>query len=235
MEMLWIFVRVVCEIGFYAWFFYKNFWAILALLPIGFYRFWVCGNQLEKKKEREFEIQFRECIMAVATSLKAGYSLENAFAESVNDMKVMFGEKSSIVRELGWICRGIKNNRSIEAVLEGLSKRSGSGVVKDFADIINIAVLNGGNLIEIISSTANLMNRERQTMEEIADIISGKKMEGKIMSLIPFLMITYVQLGSPGYFDSFYHNISGILIMSVCLILYLLAIGTMEKILEVEG
>ncbi len=235
MEMLWIFVRVVCEMGFYAWFFYKSCWAILVLLPIGFYRFWVYGNQLEKKKEREFEIQFRECIMAVATSLKAGYSLENAFAESVNDMKVMFGEKSSIVRELGWLCRGIKNNRSIETVLEGLSKRSGSGVVKDFTDIINIAVLNGGNLIEIISSTANLMNRERQTLEEIADIISGKKMEGKIMSLIPFLMIIYVQLGSPGYFDSFYHNLPGVLIMSVCLILYLLAIGTMEKILEVEG
>lgn len=203
------------------------------LWPIGIYRFCFYGNRLEKKKEREFEIQFRECIMAVATALKAGYSLENAFAESIGDMRVMFGEKSNIVGKLQWMCRGIQNNQSIEIVLEGLSKRSGSEVVRDFTEIIKIATLNGGNLVEIIGSTADLMNRERQTMEEIADMVSGKKMEGKIMSLIPFLMIAYVQFGSPGYFDGLYHNLPGVLIMSVCLILYLLAIISMEKILEV--
>lgn len=171
--------------------------------------------------------------MAVATGLRAGYSLENAFAESIGDMKVMFGEKSIIVERLQWMCKGIQNNQNIESVLGVLSKRSGCKAVNDFTEIIKTATLNGGSLVEIISSTADLMNREMQTMEEIADMVSGKRMEGKIMSLIPFLMIAYVQVGSPGYFDGLYHNLFGILIMSVCLILYLFATMAMEKILEI--
>lgn len=226
-------IKVVVEIGFYAWFFYKSFWALLPLIPVGVYRLRFYGEQLEKKKKREFEIQFQECIMAVSTALKAGYSLENAFMESVGDMKIMFGEKSKIVAELYWVCRGLKNNQSIEKTLEGMSNRSGSDVVSEFTDIVKIAVVNGGNLIEIISSTAELMDQERRTLEDIRDLISGKKMEGKIMSLIPFVMVLYVRLGNPGYFNVFYHNATGILIMSICLAVYVFAVGAIEKILEI--
>lgn len=233
MGMLLILVRVVIEMGFCAWFFYKSLWALLPLIPVGLYRLVFYGNQLEKKKKREFEIQFQECIMSVSAALKAGYSLENAFAESIDDMKIMFGGKSEIVTQLFWVCRGFQNNQSVEIVLTGLSERSGSNVVSEFADIVKIAVLNGGNLVEIIGSTAELMSRERQMQEDIADLVSGKKMEGKIMSLIPFFLILYVQLGNPGYFDSLYHNTKGVLIMSVCLAVYLFAVGMIEKILEI--
>lgn len=231
--MLWILIKVVIEIGFYAWFFYKSFWALLPLIPVGIYRFRFYGEQLEKKRRREFEVQFQECIMTVSTALKAGYSLENAFVESIGDMKIMFGEKSKIVSELHWVCKGLKNNQSIEKVLAGLSVRGGSNVVSEFADIVKIAVANGGNLTEIIGSTAELMDRERQMREDIRDLVSGKKMEGKIMSLIPFLMVFYVQLGNPGYFNIFYYNATGILIMSVCLAVYMFAVGAIEKILEI--
>lgn len=226
-------MRAVVEIGFYAWFFYRSFWAMVPLTAVGVYRLIMYGRQMEKKKKRDFEIQFQECIMAVSTALRAGYSLENAFAESVYDMRILFGDKSRIVGELQGICRGLKNNLSMETILEGLGERSESSAVKEFADIVKIAIMSGGNLVEIIGNTAEIMGQERQMVEEIADLVSGKKMEGKIMSLIPFLMILYVQCSNPGYFDVFYHNSSGIFIMSICLVVYLFAVGAIEKILEI--
>lgn len=191
------------------------------------------GTGVEKKKKQEFEKQFQECIMAVSTALRAGYSLENAFAESRNDMQIMFGTKSRIVQELREISGGLKNNLSMVKVLDEMGKRSESNAVKEFADIVKIAVQSGGNLVEIISSTADVMAQQKQMTEEIADVVSGKKMEGKIMSLIPFLLVFYVESSNPDYFLCLYHNLSGVLIMTVCLAVYLSAVIAMDKILEI--
>ncbi len=233
--MLGIAVRVICEMGICAWFFYKSFWGVLPVMGPGIYRFCAGGKQLERKKKREFESQFQECILAVSTSLRAGYSLENAFLESLEDMERMFGTRSGIARELQGISRGLKNNRNLGQLLEGLGERRGSETVKEFADIVKIGVQSGGNLVEIISSTARLMDRERKLRQDIETSVSGKRMEGKIMSYIPFFMIFYVQMGNPGYFDFFYHNGTGVLIMTVCLVLYFLAVTVIDIILEIAG
>lgn len=191
------------------------------------------GKELERKKKREFEGQFQECIMAVSAALRAGYSLENAFGESMDDMRTLFGEKSLIVKELSLMCKGFKNNQSIDKLLGNLSDRCGCEVVREFADIVEIALSGGGDLVRIIGSTAEIMGKERRMSEEIEDIISGKKLEGKIMSVIPFFMVFYIQLSNPGYFDVFYYNLSGILVMTVCLAVYLFAVGAMERILNI--
>jgi len=191
------------------------------------------GKELERKKKREFEGQFQECIMAVSAALRAGYSLENAFGESMDDMRTLFGEKSLIVKELSLMCKGFKNNQSIDKLLGNLSDRCGCEVVREFADIVEIALSGGGDLVRIIGSTAEIMGKERRMSEEIEDIISGKKLEGKIMSVIPFFMVFYIQLSNQGYFDVFYYNLSGILVMTVCLAVYLFAVGAMERILNI--
>lgn len=232
-EMLAGLGKVAVEVMFLAWFFYKSVWALLPLSLVGGYRFRLYGARLEKRKRQEFEGQFQECIMAVSTALRAGYSLENAFTESIDDMQMMFGNKSRIVQELREISGGLKNNLSITKVLDEIGKRSESNAVKEFGDIVKIAVQSGGNLVEIISSTADVMAQEKQMTEEIADMVSGKKMEGKIMSLIPFLLVFYVQSSSPDYFSCLYNNLSGIIIMTVCLAVYLSAVITMDKILEI--
>ena len=205
----------------------------MLLFPIGVYRLITYGKELERKKKREFEGQFQECIMAVSAALRAGYSLENAFGESMDDMRTLFGEKSLIVKELSLMCKGFKNNQSIDKLLGNLSDRCGCEVVREFADIVEIALSGGGDLVRIIGSTAEIMGKERRMSEEIEDIISGKKLEGKIMSVIPFFMVFYIQLSNPGYFDVFYYNLSGILVMTVCLAVYLFAVGAMERILNI--
>ena len=46
-------------------------------------------------------------------------------------------------------------------------------------------------------------------------------MELVIMELMPFGILFYVNMGNPGYFDSLYHNLTGIAIRTGCLAVYL--------------
>ena len=91
--------------GLLAYFFYRSFLAMIPLSAVGALLFWGIGRQKAEKNREELTAQFRECILAVATSLRAGYSVENAFLSCGQDMAMMYGEGALICRELNYIKR----------------------------------------------------------------------------------------------------------------------------------
>ena len=122
-------VLVVCVL---AYFFYRSIWAVIPLTVVGvlFFRMETV-RKVERVKE-ELNCQFKECILSVAASLKAGYAVENAFVESRNDMKLLYGEKSVIYKELEHIRRGLVINITLQELLTDLAHRSGSDDIMQF-------------------------------------------------------------------------------------------------------
>jgi len=51
------------------------------------------------------------------------------------------------------------------------------------------------------------------------------------MKIMPFGILAYVGMSSPGYFDPLYGNATGIMIMTVLLIVYLAAFYLGDRIL----
>ena len=89
-------------------------------------------------------------------------------------------------------------------------------------------------MTDILSRTITLIQSRIEVETEIQVMLSAKKMEQHIMDLVPFFIIVYIQLSSPGFFDVLYHNMAGILFMSICLVLYLSAFVLSEKILAIK-
>ena len=206
--------------GGMAYFFYHSAWAMIPLSAVGIYVFLQMSNDKAEREREELNIEFRECILAVATSLQAGYSVENAFLECKQDMELMFGEDMPISRELTIIRRGLAINIPLEDLLSNLSYRSRCEDIAQFAQIFALAKRNGGNMTEIIRSSANQIGKRIELKQEVQMRISGKKMELIIMEFMPFVILFYINMGSPGYFDSLYHNLTGIVIMTGCLAVY---------------
>ena len=71
-------------------------------------------------------------------------------------------------------------------------------------------------------------------MQEINTLISGKKMEQKIMGLVPFGMIMYLKLASSEVIEPLYGNATGIFIMTVCLIMYVFSNCLAKRIVNIE-
>ena len=102
----------------FAWFFYHSLAAAIVLSPLILPFYVKEKKDLAKKRSRELGIQFRDAIMSVSTNQRAGYSVENAFAEAVGDMSMLYGKGSLIVKELTRIVKGLKNNITLEKLLE---------------------------------------------------------------------------------------------------------------------
>lgn len=218
-------------IGFLAFFFYRSMWALIPLSPLGLFFFRSLRKKKLEKAREELTIQFRECILAAATSLQAGYAAENAFLECAEDMKLMYGENASICKELGLIRRGLAINISLEELLLDLARRSGSEEISQFAVVFSLAKRNGGNMAEIIRSSATLIGKQIEMRQEIQALLAGRKMEFNIMKAVPFGILSYIGIGNPGYFDMLYHNLTGVAIMTGCLGIYLTAFQLGEVVL----
>ena len=169
----------------------------------------------------------------MVAALKAGYSVENAFGESYKDMDYRFGKDNVMTRELLLISHQLKNSVSLEQLVDQLAEKTGVGDVKDFARIFRVAKRSGGDMARIMERSISMISRRMEMKEEIRMLVAAKKYEQQIMNLVPMGIIFYIRVSNPGYFDSLYHNLAGVLIMTAALALYLAAYLLSEKILEI--
>ncbi len=218
----------------FAWFFYRSFLAALLLSPLLMPFYVKEKKDLERKRSRELGIQFRDALMSVSTNQKAGYSVENAFAEAVGDMTMLYGKGSLIVKELTRIVKGLKNNITLEKLLEDLGERSGNADIREFAGVFAVAKRSGGNMTQMMSDTVSVIGEKLTVENEIDVMLAAKRMEARIMDVVPFFILIYVGITLPGFFEPLYHNMTGIAVMSGCLGVYIFAYLLSEKIIAVE-
>lgn len=222
---------LILAIGY---FFYRSFLACVLLLPLFGFFVKEKKRELSKKRRQELSVQFKDLVLSLSANLKAGYSIENAMREAYRDMELLYGMDSPIALEIRHMIRGMENNVVLEKMLYDLGLRSHLPDIMQFADVFFIAKKSGGNLTEILEKTAEVIEQKIDTDKEIQLMISAKKMEQKIMNLVPFLIIFYIGSTSKGFFDVLYHNLVGIVVMTVCLVFYGAAWRLSKKIVEIE-
>ena len=64
--------------------FYDSLYMAVMAVPMYFFLLKVREPVMREKRKYRLCVEFREAILAVAASLNAGYSIENAFRESLN-------------------------------------------------------------------------------------------------------------------------------------------------------
>ncbi len=217
---------------FFSYFFYRSVWAVVPMLSVGAFMVYDRVKKKNTKKRLVYLEQFKECILSVASAVKAGYAVENAFAESILDLEVLYGKGCGMAEEIRMVCRGVRNNTPLEETLADMGRRSGLQEVEEFAEVFSIAKRNSGNITQTMELYSRMIADKLELMAELETLLAAKRLEQRVMNVMPFLIVGYLGLTNPGYFDMMYHNLSGIGIMSACLGLYLAAYILSEKTFE---
>lgn len=233
-ELLLILIKYITITGLIAVLFFDSLIAILILFP-GFIPFLrLEKKKLIKRRKSELSLQFREMISSVAVSLRAGLSAENAFLEAIPEMGRLYGEESLIVRELRNMENKLSVGETIENILKDFSLRADEEDISDFVVIFSLAKRSGSNLAHIIERSVYILRSRQETEQEIEVVLSGKKYEQKIMSVVPLGIIAYLRLTQDSYLDPVYNSVFGMLLMGVCLAIYVAAYLIGGKIVEIE-
>ncbi len=220
--------------GIIGYLFYRSVTAFALLLCLFPFFIKIRRENGKKKRQRMLAKQFLNGMQSVSTALTAGYSVETAFEEALKELESMYDDDALIVEEFRYIVAQLHMNRNLEELLCGLAIRSGIEDIRDFADVFSAAKRTGGNLISIIRNTILCVSQKEETRMEIQTCLSAKKLEQNIMSLVPCLILLYVQVMSPGFLDVMYHNVAGVIIMTICLMLYGIAWYWGRRIVNIE-
>lgn len=219
--------------GMISYLFYRSWIVFLLCLPCLNPFLKMRRENLCQKRREKLEEQFLMAMQTVITSLTAGYSVETAFTDALKELPLVYRADDMIVLEFRSIVSQLNMNQNLEELLR-LAVRSGIEDIRNFAEIFAVSKRSGGNLIAIIRNTIQSIMQKNETRKEIQVVLSAKKMEQNMMSLIPCLILLYVQTVSPGFLDVMYHNPAGIAIMTAALGVYLGAVVWGKKIVEIE-
>ncbi len=216
------------------WLFYRNVGVSIILAVIGT-PFFVYRQSCsyEDGQRKILEEQFKDCILSLAASLRTGYSPENAWSEVHREMVLLHGEKSVIVKEIENIRHKLMIKQPLETILEEFGERSRVEDIKNFADVFRIAKRGGGDLVSIISSTAKTISDKADVQREIQTIISAKKLEQKIMIVMPLAILVYMEVFNRGFLDVLYEGVVGRVVMTGCFLMYMAAFFLGEKIVDI--
>lgn len=220
--------------GLLAFTFYRSMTVFLIMIPCGLCYPLYERSRLKKKRLAELADQFKEAMVVLASSLSAGFSIENALAVSREELLMLYGEKGMIVREFSYMIQQIRTNQPVERVLENFAARTGIEDIRSLSEVFSVAKRSGGDLGGIMRRTAEVIRDKMQVKEEIRTMTASKQLEQKIMNLIPFFIVFYVESSSPGFFDQMYGTSMGRMLMSGCLAVYLASFLLAAKILDIE-
>ncbi len=214
--------------------FYDNLLITVFLLPLGWGILKYRQKYYKQQRLWVLNVQFKEAINCLNTALGAGYSIENAIDIAINDLHLLYEENSLIIQEFVYIKYQLSMNQTVEQAFLSFASRTGLEDIQNFADVFASGKRTGGNLIEIINRTSRIISDKHEIQQQIKTLVSAKRLEGKIMSVVPMVFIFYIWISSPGFIESLYHNVFGYIVMSVLLIIYAGSYLLMQKIMNIE-
>lgn len=214
--------------------FYSSLLGVILMMPYAFFYVHNKKQHLIEERKWRLNLEFRDGLAGVSAALNAGYSVENAFEQAVMDLKLMYPSDALIVGEFEGIVNQIHMNRTVEDILKNLADRSAIEDIANFADVFITAKRTGGDIIKIIRATGNTIGDKIEVKREILTMITAKKFESNIMNMIPFCIILYLRIFSPGFLDPLYNNLFGFIFMSILLVVYYTVYRIAQRIMSIE-
>lgn len=234
-EKLFCLITAVLFILLISYVFYRSIIISLLLMPLAIFYIPIKKKQVISRRKEELNIQFKDALYAVSSSLSAGKSIESAFKEAVKDIAILYpGSNTFIVKELEYISRKIDMNETIESALEDFSKRSHLDDVKNFFDTFRICKRTGGNLVQVIRNTSDIISDKISTRQEISTILAQRKFEQKLLSILPIGLIYMIYSTSPEFMEPIYTQTSGRIVMTIAVMLLAAAYFISRKVMDIE-
>lgn len=212
--------------------FYGSFFMGFVLTPLTVFLYRERKEQILQKKKNILERQFKDMLIAVSDGLKTGYSVENAIKGSYKDMKLLYGKDSVICKEIKIMISQMKLNVGTEKVVNEFAQRMQLKNAKLFSEVFCVSKRTGGSMPQVIKSVTDNIVLKEETREEIYTSITEKRMEQKVMTVIPIFMIVYILIASPDFLNIMYETLAGKLIMTGCILAYVTAYLWGEKIIR---
>lgn len=183
---------------------------------------------LKVRRLEQFNLQLTEALVTMSNSLRAGFSIQQAFEAIVQE-----GRKP-IAQEFGVFVQQTRVGVRFEDALKNLEERVGSDDLTLMVRAVEIARQTGGNLTEVFELIASTI-RERTRIEgKIKSMTAMGRLQGIVVGLIPVFLMIVLFLLDPAMMVNFVTSIEGIAVLLLTVVLLAAGFLVIRKIVNIE-
>ncbi|WP_240335206.1 type II secretion system F family protein [Paraliobacillus sediminis] len=235
-EYIFISVAAAALLFVIGYIFYQSVITAVIFSALGFYYPKLRKEKLIQKRKDELSRQFQQALFSLSSSLVAGRSIENAFLEVTKDLYLMYPDPNTlIIKEFELINKRIANRESIETAIEDFSNRAAVEDITNFTDVFVTCKRTGGDLVEVIRRTSNMISEKFEIQQEIAVMVAQKKFESNALAVAPLVMIGLLTYSSGDYMAPLYQwSELGPVVMTICLVALGFCFWLCQRIMNIK-
>lgn len=217
-----------------AYVFYRSMIISLLLTPFALLYPRIRRREIIRERKTELNLQFREMLYSIASSLSAGKSIELAFGDAGRELSIQYSDPETfILAELQQIIRRIDMNDTVEEALNDLAARSHLEDMLNFADVFSICKRSGGNLVQVVRNTAEIISEKIDVRQEINVLLTEKRLEYRVLNIMPVFIVLLLSAGAEEFMSPVFTEPLGRVAVTFSLLLFALAYLVSKRIMDI--
>jgi tight adherence protein B len=155
---------------------------------------------LRRRRQRKFTAQFPDALDTIVRSLRAGHPVPVAIALVGREMPDPIGS------EFGMVADEITYGADLETAMRNLHLRIGSDDLPLFVTAVSIQSTTGGNLGEVLDNLSGVIRQRFKMRRKIRALAAEGRASALILSALPIGLFIIVQVTSPDFYASVWHE-----------------------------
>lgn len=192
------------------------------------------SHREKQRRKQRLRSEFLQLLQTLLVSLSSGNPMAIALEDANNDLTLILGENSDIVKEVQLILGKFKNSVSLSESFYDFSKRCGLEDVESFATIYQATQGKSDRDDEIVRETQEILRDKIEIEMEIETLLTASKQEGYIMLFTPLMILGIISGTGATFMDSIYTTPIGRLVATFSLGILVFSYFMIEKLTKVK-
>ena len=183
---------------------------------------------MERKRKQKIDEQLIESLVVLSGGLKAGLSLLQCFEVVAEDMP------APLSQEISHVLKEVKMGVMLEESLRKWSDRLRSKELSLIVNTIAVAQVTGGDLVKVFNRLVTTLRNSRKLQENIKTLTLQGRMQGIILSALPFLFAWWVLAFNRNYFKVMFESEKGKILIMAAVVLQVVGLLLIRKFSKVK-
>lgn len=215
--------------------FYRSLIPAAAALPLYIATVERYGKWLSEKEKRELRNQFKDMLYSFSASFSSGRHMAEAMEEAVEALEGIYRGRCALSERLEYMLRQIRDTGDTDiSVWEEFAARTNVAEIEEFTQVFRVCRDTGGDLIKAADRAASIITDKINIENEIRAMSAQKKTEGKLITVMPVVLILFLSVVSPEYIEPLYGTTAGRIVMTAVIIIMVFAYVLVERITAIE-
>ncbi len=169
-----------------------------------------------------------DALRLLADSFRSGHSLQQTMEQAATDLT---GPIQPLFQSVA------KRLRIGEGAAEALTPL---GSVKDVPELAFVAIAldvqhqSGGSIAPVLESAREAVRGELELARSLRVQTAQARLSASIVTVMPFILIAFFSLASPGFLDPFFESPLGVILLGIALVMQLVGVLSVRRICRAD-